>query len=149
MAVILRKVGNKKSTDLKYNQWINDIVLKGKAHEYEVVKTLDLVMLRKKTNGVFKNLEITEIENAKNLKQQFPLEYDYVGFNEKIQIVKDIKRSEKIRRWRFFFTVIDAINRIAKQIKKPFQNMVLLTWIIIILSILSIMSVIFFEIINF
>lgn len=148
MAVMLKYKNTRAFTTVKYNQWVNDIVKKGDAYKYEVFKTWDLVIVRKKKNGVFRNLEITEIENAKNLKQQFPLEYDYVGFNEKIQIAKDIKRSEKIRRWRFFFTVIDAINRIIRQIKKPFQNIILLTWLMIILSILSIAVMILFGIIN-
>ena len=148
MAVKLKHKNTRKFTTVKYNQWINDIVLKGEAHKFEVMKTWDLVMARKKTNGLFKNLEITEIENAKNLKHRYPLEYDYVGFNETIQIAKDIKRSEKIRKWRFFFTVIDAIKMIARQIKKPFQNMILLTWITILLFIISIAVAVFFGIIN-
>lgn len=148
MAVMIKTVGTKTATTVKYNQWINDIVIKGKAHEYEVFKTWDLVVVRKKINGVFKKIEITELENARNLKKQSPLEYDYVGINVDAQIKKDIARSNTIKRWRFFFTIKDVIKTIARQIKKPFQNMILLTWIVIILSIFSIALMIFFGIIN-
>ena len=124
---------------VKYNQWINDIVLKGNAYKYEVFKTWDLVVVRKKTNGVFKNLEITEIENAKNLRKQFPLEYDYVGTDIDAQIKIDIAKSNKIKRWRFFFNIRRAITAIISPIKIPIKNISLAEWILIAFGLLTIL----------
>ena len=145
---MLKYKNTRKFTTVKYNQWINDIVLKGNAYKYDVFKTWDLVMVRKKTNGVFKDLEITEIENAKNLKQQFPLGYDYVGIDDQAQIKIDIKKSARIKTWRFFFDTARIVQIVIRHARKPFQNMILLTWILIALAILSIATMIILEIIN-
>lgn len=134
MAVILRKIGNKKSTDVKYNQWINDIVLKGKAHEYEVIKTWDLVMVRKKTNGVFKKHAIMEIEKAKDVIKQNHLEYDYVSINIEKQIKKDITKSSAIKKWRFVFTVRNTIKQIIMPVINPIKKISLAEWIAIIIG---------------
>ncbi len=139
MAVMIRTVGTKTSTTVKYNQWINDIVLKGDAHKFDVIRTWDLVMVRKKTNGVFKNLEITEIDDAKNLQQQFPLEYDYVAFNEDAQIKKDIAKSNKIKNWPFLFVIRNNVVAIIRPIKKNIKHISLAEWILIGLSILTIL----------
>lgn len=126
-------------TTVKYNQWINDIVLKGDAYKYEVVKTWDLVMVRKKKDGVFRNLEITEIENARNLKQQFPLDYDYIGINIDAQIKNDIAKSTTIKRWYFFFSVRNTAVAMIRPIKKPISNISLGDWIVIAIGIITIL----------
>lgn len=139
MAVLLRNKQTQKNSTVKYNQWINDIVLKGKTHKYKVIKTWELVMLRKKIDGVFKNLEITEIENAKNLKQKSPLQYDYVGIDVDAQIKKDIAKSNTINRWRFFFWVRNTAIEITRPIRNPIKHISLAEWILIILGLLTIL----------
>lgn len=110
MSLLLRYKGTRKHKEVKYQEWYNDIVKKGKADNFEVISNWDIVQVLTRIFGVWIKYEITEIKFAKLIQEQSPSDFRYVPLNIKKRLNKDYKLSRFFRRIRILSFAASILN---------------------------------------
>lgn len=133
MSILLNIKGTRKNKEVKYQEWLHDIVRKGSAHKYNINGTWNIVWVETKVFGKWIKYEITEITFAQKLIANNPLDFRIKPIDIEKQLKIDFKTSNYCRRFRLFSWLFFHIRQkpIIK-LNKQSKNNIIIVWLMIL-----------------